>query len=725
MAAMMPRSRAHAGPLRSEADRPSSRRTISTNKAGLVYTRLFRFNGKKVVWCTACFILGVFLPTLFPGYISRSKAPAASRRSVYDAHTLMDDTPCGKLGMLPTTAYDEWPIKRRDGRISKNGIPKITMSSTEYVEVLKHDSDPINLLEMPRVRWREGMSLYDLYEKHRGRAFIVEGALDDHPFIAEGKTIASLGKMCKGGYLHSFVVPDGSGVANESLEEWAGHVDLKLIETSEFVREYVLDDGIKREDRRYAHPMMGAHFWCPSLMDNIRFPAFLGERWCGHSDTLESSGKLTLGQPEAFLGTKGTRSKMHMDNGLIPFWMLLYDGVKRFRVIHSDQYLGPQLRPLFESMALSKDKGYTKSVSAIHRVQPDDGTPAVFCSEKSNHKFDPFKPNLSLFPEFTNVEIYEGTLRRGDAIYLPSATLHGVVNDEASFGLSSNEILPQAFEHALDACLLFPHFKSGDEKFLKGRFSSFAPDFSCPEFLSLYIDNVLHAGQPDDEGDDATSAHESQWEKYEAEVQAKLAAELSEKGEGGGTEEKEFVCKDAFNRLEKLAYARKFEEIGGMTRYKALKADFMQCFREQVPCVKKNGWKFERGSAYKFKDTSFLEMQGFRGGVDEFCAPFAFRQQEKDNAAIHLVWNYIDFLPMALIQALSHREKDAITASCEEECTGGKGGWFGMRMKRPASAHCSRLNFEICEERKRKEFKAKIIDAVIDGIEEQCKNLLR
>merc|ERR1712146_825242 len=158
---------------------------------------------------------------------------------------------------------------------------------------------------------------------------------------------------------------------------------------------------------------------------------------------------------------------------------------------------------------------------------------------------------------------------------------------------------------------------------------------------------------------------------------------------------------------------------------KALKADFMQCFREQVPCVKKNGWKFERGSAYKFKDTSFLEMQGFRGGVEEFCAPFAFRQQEKDNAAIHLVRNYIDYLPLALIQALSHREKDAITASCEEECTEGKGGWFGMGRKRPASAHCSRLNFEICEERKRKEFKAKIIDAVIDGIEEQCKNLLR
>ena len=107
---MMPRSRAHAGagPLRSEADRPSSRRTISTNKAGLVYTRLFRFSGKKVVWCAACFILGVFLPTLFPRYFGGSKAPAALRR-VVRTDTFTDDTPCGRLGMMQVIQMPQPP----------------------------------------------------------------------------------------------------------------------------------------------------------------------------------------------------------------------------------------------------------------------------------------------------------------------------------------------------------------------------------------------------------------------------------------------------------------------------------------------------------------------------------------------------------------------------------------------------------------------------------------
>ena len=699
---MMPRSRAHAGagPLRSEADRPSSRRTISTNKAGLVYTRLFRFNGKKVVWCTACFILGVFLPTLFPGYISRSKAPAASRRSVYDAHTLMDDTPCGKLGMLPTTAYDEWPIKRRDGRISKNGIPKITMSSTEYVEVLKHDSDPINLLEMPRVRWREGMSLYDLYEKHRGRAFIVEGALDDHPFIAEGKTIASLGKMCKGGYLHSFVVPDGSGVANESLEEWAGHVDLKLIETSEFVREYVLDDGIKREDRRYAHPMMGAHFWCPSLMDNIRFPAFLGERWCGHSDTLEKRGKFTLAQPEAFLGPKGTRSKMHMDYGLTPFWMLLYDGVKRFRVIHSDQYLGPQLRPLFESMALSKDTGYTKSVSAIHRVQPDDGTPAVFCSEKNNHKFDPFKPNLSLFPEFTNVEIYEGTLRRGDAIYLPSATLHGVVNDEASFGISSNEILPQDFEHALDACLLFPHKKIFSTKGLGLGLPYQRPDFGCTEVMGSYLKDVMYGGEP--------APFSDTWSYFDNFIKNRLKEEEQKnRGMPEGKAEAKLLCKDAYVKLRNLAYSENFDEEGGMTRYKELKADFMLCLREQVPCVKKNGWKFERGSTYKFQDISFLKLFGFNG-IEQFCSKMHYDAEGKSLPGLSMLQYFLEEQD----HILSDEQNDAVVALCNDEC----------------KAVADHTKFLICRAKCKKErlriLKESIVKDILDGVVSQCEALL-
>ena len=701
MAAMMPRSRAHAGPLRSEADRigmPSSRRTISTNKAGLVYTRLFRFSGKKVVWCAACFILGVFLPTLFPRYFGGSKAPAALRR-VVRTDTFTDDTPCGRLGMMQVI---QMPQQRVDHPILKDRIPTITMNATEYASALTHDSDPINLLEMPRVRWREGMSLYDLYEKHRGRAFIVEGALDDQPFIADGKTIASLGKMCEGGKLQSFLVPDGSrnSVANASMEGFAGHNDARTIETGEFVRDYVLDDGIKSAEGRYAHPMIGAHIWCPSLMDDIRFPAFLGERWCGHSDTLRTRGVLSFGQPEVFLGPKGTRSKMHMDNHLTPFWMLLYDGVKRFRVIHSDQYLGPHLRPLFEPMALSKDTGYTKSVSAIHRVQPDDGTPAVFCSEKNNHKFDPFKPNLSLFPEFTNVEIYEGTLRRGDAIYLPSATLHGVVNDEASFGISSNEILPQDFEHALDACLLFPHKKIFSTKGLGLGLPYQRPDFGCTEVMGSYLKDVMYGGEP--------APFSDTWSYFDNFIKNRLKEEEQKnRGMPEGKAEAKLLCKDAYVKLRNLAYSENFDEEGGMTRYKELKADFMLCLREQVPCVKKNGWKFERGSTYKFQDISFLKLFGFNG-IEQFCSKMHYDAEGKSLPGLSMLQYFLEEQD----HILSDEQNDAVVALCNDEC----------------KAVADHTKFLICRAKCKKErlriLKESIVKDILDGVVSQCEALL-
>ena len=63
-----------------------------------------------------------------------------------------------------------------------------------------------------------------------------------------------------------------------------------------------------------------------------------------------------------------------------------------------------------------------------------------------------FDPDLEAFPELENVKVYEGTVNAGDWVYLPSATLHGVRNDEASFAVSSNSLSPPVIDQFAETC---------------------------------------------------------------------------------------------------------------------------------------------------------------------------------------------------------------------------------------------------------------------------------
>ena len=52
------------------------------------------------------------------------------------------------------------------------------------------------------------------------------------------------------------------------------------------------------------------------------------------SKDLPTGGSVrNLGQPTLFLGPAGSKSEMHMDMYLLPFWLSCYLGVKKFRVI--------------------------------------------------------------------------------------------------------------------------------------------------------------------------------------------------------------------------------------------------------------------------------------------------------------------------------------------------------------------------------------------------------
>ena len=137
---------------------------------------------------------------------------------------------------------------------------------------------------------------------------------------------------------------------------------------------------------------------------------------------------------------------MHVDARLGPFWMSVYLGSKTFRVVtywdavrHFDMYnkKGRGNR-LIDQNALSQSWA---------RSRYDDST-----GKFEKRRMEIWNPDLDWFPELDNVTVWEGTVNAGDWIYLPSASLHGVRNDDASWGVTINALYPATVDNQATIC---------------------------------------------------------------------------------------------------------------------------------------------------------------------------------------------------------------------------------------------------------------------------------
>ena len=133
-----------------------------------------------------------------------------------------------------------------------------------------------------------------------------------------------------------------------------------------------------------------------------------------------------------FIGRKGTKTEMHMDSMLVPFWMSVYIGTKVFRTITFEESR-KHLYYWKEDVRFRKKFSNTKGEVEIKELEIWD-------------------PDLEHFPELNKVTVYEGAVNAGDFIYLPPATLHGVYNLDETWGVSINSLYPPIVEKFLDVC---------------------------------------------------------------------------------------------------------------------------------------------------------------------------------------------------------------------------------------------------------------------------------
>ena len=270
---------------------------------------------------------------------------------------------------------------------------------------------------------------------------IVEGEVKHHP--AFNMSFDTLKEMCGKSMVQTMVFDRNSKL-------WGGLVDKKYMLLSEYVDNHVLNQGNQTsgEPPRYLTSGLGLPQICPRLELYAPVPKYvsLSVFPINEAQYKQTKKRNQIIMPDMFIGNKGTKTEMHVDTMLGPFWMSVYLGSKTFRVVsywdavrHFDMYN-------------KKGRGnrlidQTSRSQRWDRSRYDDST-----GKFEKRRMEIWNPDLDWFPELDNVTVWEGTVNAGDWIYLPSASLHGVRNDDASWGVTINALYPATVDNQATIC---------------------------------------------------------------------------------------------------------------------------------------------------------------------------------------------------------------------------------------------------------------------------------
>ena len=256
---------------------------------------------------------------------------------------------------------------------------------------------------------------------------IVEGEVKHHP--AYNMSFDTLKEVCGKSMVETMVFDRNSKL-------WGGLVDKKYMLLSEYVDNHVLNQGNQTsgEPPRYLTAGLGLPQICPRLELFAPVPKYVSLSvfpidWAQYKQTKKRNQII---MPVMFIGNKGTKTEMHVDMMLGPFWMSVYSGSKTFRVV---TYWDARRR-----WDLFNKRGKGNHLLDHTRW------------ERGGKIMEIWNPNLDIFPEVGEVTIYEGKVNAGDWIYLPSAAFHGVRNDDLSWGITINALYPATMNKQVDVC---------------------------------------------------------------------------------------------------------------------------------------------------------------------------------------------------------------------------------------------------------------------------------
>ena len=223
-------------------------------------------------------------------------------------------------------------------------------------------------------------------------------------------------------------------------EVWANLEGKGTMPMDKFI-DYVLDESENygTEEKLYGFDLQISDE-CPVLLDQIKVPRFFNE--CvlqndhvkGHFQKFRDNHS-TFAWPTLMIGPEGSTSALHMDSQGFPFWMMLLEGRKHWRVLPykanyhltgegpTSEYAPPPYGYDFRGIVMEQYYG--------------GGT----------FRFDGFNPDFKKYPKLCEAEVYDGILEKGEIIYVPNSAPHGVVNLEHAIAITANFFNPQDRAH--------------------------------------------------------------------------------------------------------------------------------------------------------------------------------------------------------------------------------------------------------------------------------------
>ena len=304
-------------------------------------------------------------------------------------------------------------------------------------------SKPLRTVEIQRVK-AGSFDAKEFFDEFGDNVpVIVEGEVKHHP--AYNMSLNTLKDLCGDGLVETSRYDATSG-------SWGGLVDSKYMHLREFVDDHLLKDTKDGEPPRYLQGTGGLSLMqtCPKLDLYAPVPKYvsLSVYPIDLDHNKQTNGKRNqIGMmPVMFMGNTGTKTEMHVDDMLGPFWMSVYLGSKTFRVVtywdavrHFDMY---NKKGRGNRLIDQNDQS-----QRWDRSRYDDST-----GKFEKRRMEIWNPDLDWFPELDNVTVWEGTVNAGDWIYLPSASLHGVRNDDASWGVTINALYPATVDNQATIC---------------------------------------------------------------------------------------------------------------------------------------------------------------------------------------------------------------------------------------------------------------------------------
>ena len=320
------------------------------------------------------------------------------------------------------------------------------LSTTSFVTFMERGRRTLNLVPIPRIQ-AGSLNVTEFFDKFHDTPVIIEGEVRRHGAFDMGWE--GLKELCGDS-------PMVTQVYEKDSNEWAGLSKVKKLSLKDYIDTYILKHSQSLQaanELRYAPPKLPFSNPLPKLCPRLQFFTPVSKYFSNTLNTVldfgilertEGRKRLSVAEPELFIGAKNTKTDMHMDYLFAPFWYAVYIGKKKFRLISYEDgvthlSLGNKRKNFMMSQefeSLRYQKMHHNRTSKMWRKK----------------QLEIWNPDFDTFPALGRVPVLEGTVNAGDLIYVPSAMLHGVHSGEDSFSVTMQGLYPNTIQRYVDIC---------------------------------------------------------------------------------------------------------------------------------------------------------------------------------------------------------------------------------------------------------------------------------